>query len=335
MAQDVVVTIDARKPAPLIGLGKPLILAQKTGPSSFRNYSTIDAVKVDFAEGTPAYKKAFALLGQNTKPASIAIATYDSAATVGEPKTAAEAIAKYYYHDWFFLLLTSDVQTEQIAVGDYVEAKKSKMLVVKTATTAARDAIKEKDYKYVINFYHTVADEMPDAALVGELGSKTVGSITWKFKALTGITPLELGDELDEVHAAGAIAYVRKNGRAETSEGITVSGDYIDNVHGEQWVILEISKNVQNLFSQTDKVPYDHRGIEMIAGVTRTALKFGHTNGIVAEDDANNPIYTVSTIPRSESPAADRGARIYNGVSFYFEAAGAIHGAGIKGEVVY
>lgn len=335
MAKDVVVTIDARKPAPLTGLGKPLILAQKTGTSFFRNYSSIEAVAVDFPTNTATYKKAFAALGQNTKPATIAIATYDSAAVAaGEPKTAAEAIAKYYYHDWFFLLLTNDVQAEQIAVGDYVEAKKSKIMAIKTPTTTARDAIKAKAYKYVINFYHTVADEMPDAAVVGELGSKTVGSITWKFKALTGITPLENVD-LDEIHAAGAIVYTRKNGRAETSEGITVSGDYIDNVHGEQWVILEITKNVQNLFSQTDKVPYDHRGIEMIAGVTRTAIKRGHTNGIVAEDEAKNPVYTVSAIPRSESPAADRGARIYNGVSFYFEGAGAIHGAGIKGEVVY
>lgn len=334
MTQDVVVTIDARKPAPLTGLGKPLILAPKTGTSTFRNYSSIEAVAVDFTEETATYKKAFAVLGQNTKPAAIAIATYDSGALeAGEPKTPAEAIAKYYNHDWFFLLLSSVVQTEQIAVGDYVEAKKSKMLVIKTATPAARDAVKAKEYKHVINFYHTVEDEMPDAALVGELGSKTVGSITWKFKSLTGITPLDV--DTDEMSAAGAIVYVRKNGRGETSDGITVSGDFIDNVHGEQWVISEITKNVQNLFSQTEKVPYDHRGIEMIAGVTRTALKQGHRNGIIAEDEARNPVYTVSTIPRSESPDADRGARVYNGVSFYFEGAGAIHGAGIKGEVVY
>lgn len=333
--QDVTVSIELRKPSSLIGLGKPLIIAEKAGESTFKTYSSIDTVKPDFAETTEVYKKAAAVFAQDHRPSTLAIATYDPAATVTDPKTAAEAISKYYDHDWFFLL-TADIElTDEVAVADYVEGKKFKMYVVKTTDAESRNAFKVKDYDYVIDFYHPTAGEQADAALVGELGSQEVGSITWKFKSLTGITPLGLNaDELAAIHEDGAIAYVKKAGIAQTSEGITVSGEYIDVMHGKSWVKTNMENNIQSAFANNGKVSFDSRGIALFDSAATTVLQRAFAQGIIAADEDDNPIYTVTTVPRSKTLPADRASRVYNGLSFSFELAGAIHSAEIKGEIL-
>ena len=81
--QDVKVIIDIKKPASMIGLGKPLILAEKTGAElTYKNYAEIEAVEVDFEKSTNAYKKAFAVFAQGDyRPDELAIITYDPAQT--------------------------------------------------------------------------------------------------------------------------------------------------------------------------------------------------------------------------------------------------------------
>lgn len=330
---DVTVQIDLRKPATLIGLGKPLIIAQKTGASSIKHYSDIDAVVVDFATNTDAYKEAAAVFAQENRPATLAIATYDTAAVDDSPKTAVEAFNTYYDEDWFFATSATDVSADQIAVADANELKKFKFFVARIADTAGRDAIKVKDYDFTIGIYHP-ADEPIAGALIGECGSQTVGSITWKFKQLKGITPTEVSsDELDAIHGDGLIAYVTKAGENQTSEGITVSGEYIDVMHGKSWIKNNIENRVQQAFVANGKIPFDNRGISLLSGEVKTVMEQGYKNGIIAQDDAKNPIYTVTAATRGETPVSDRAARVYNGLSFGFELAGAVHAANITGEI--
>jgi len=333
--KDVTVTIDLVKPPRLLGFGKPLIVTKKTGESTIKNYAELSAVKADFAETTAAYKKAAAIFAQDHTPAEIAIATYDSAALANNPKTPVEAVTKYFENDWYFLLTTDATNAEQIAVADYVESQKYKIYVTKATAAADRTAFKAKTYDRTLVFYHTIVAEEPDAALIGELGSQTVGSVTWKFKTLKGITPLDLTKtELNAIHADKAIAYVTKAGIPQTSEGIMVSGEYIDIVHGKDWTQANIENNVQTAFANAPKLPFDARGISVIKGQVETALLQATDNGIIAKDDDGNPLYTVTALSRTEVPASERGARKYNGVSFSFELAGAIHEANITGSIL-
>ncbi|PFJ03232.1 DUF3383 family protein [Priestia megaterium] len=365
--QDVTVSIDLVKPSGLIGLGKPLILAKKAGTSAYKTYSDIDSVKVDFAETTEAYKKAAAIFAQKNRPATLAIATYypsdssvqtsgtdvETTPTVGGTTTDIEtngvdlysgetvveaiidAVSLYYDHDWFFLLTADADLTDQIAVADYLEGKKFKKFVVRTVDSESRNAFKVKDYEHTINFFHPVVGEKADAAFVGEVGSQEVGSVTWKFKTLKGITPIDITkDELMVIHQDGAIAYVSKAGVPQTSEGIVVSGEYIDVMHGKAWVKTNIENSIQSAFSTNKKIPFDHRGINLLDAQTTTVLKQAFSQGIIAADADENPIYTVNTLSREETPAEDRAKRVYNGLSFSFELAGAIHEANIKGEIL-
>ncbi|WP_026678214.1 DUF3383 family protein [Fictibacillus gelatini] len=331
--QDVKVTIDLVKPAGLVGLGKPLILAKKTGTSTIKNYSDLDAVKVDFPDTTNTFKKAQAIFAQEHRPQEIAIATYDTAGTTDNSPV--KVLDKYYDYDWFFVLTADATVTEQLAVADFVQSQNFKMFVAKVSTAADRNGFKQKAYDRTVVFYHTIDTEHPDAALVGELGSQPVGSITWKFKKLNGITPLNVSaSELATIHTDGAIVYVTKSGRPQTSEGQVASREYIDVMHGKDWIKVNMENEIQAVFSNNPKVPYDGRGISLVEGAATTTLKQAFTNGIIAADNDGNPLYTVTAKSRNDVPAGDRASRVYNGLSFSFQLAGAIHSANITGQIL-
>ncbi|MFB7302618.1 DUF3383 family protein [Heyndrickxia sporothermodurans] len=329
---DVTVKIDLVKPSGLVGLGKVLILAKKTGESTIKNYSEITKVLIDFPKETNAYKKAAAVLGQENRPKEIAIATYDPDGM--EVTTAEDAITKYYDKDWFFVVTADAELADQLKVADFVEGKAFKMYAVKTTDPESRNAFKAKAYDYVIIFYHP-NDEEADAALVGELGSQEVGSITWKFKRLAGLTPIDIdSSELKAIHEDGAIAYVTKAGDPQTSEGIVASGEYIDVMHSKSWIKVNIENSIQKAFSNNKKISFGTDGISLMNGQVTTVLEKGVDQKMIAKNDDGEPLYSVTTLSRSEVSAADRANRIYNGLSFSFELDGAIHEANITGEIL-
>jgi hypothetical protein len=334
--QDAVVTIDLVKPATYIGFGKPLILAEKAGASAIKNYRDLTDVVVDYAITTNAYKKAAAIMAQEHRPREIAIASYDPATIVeGEPKTTAEAADKYFDADWYFLLTADALQAEKIAVADFIDTKDYKKYVTFTATVADGASFKAKNYKHTLDFYHTHADEEADAALVGELGNQQVGSITWKFKSLVGITPIDVNKEqLQAIHDRGAIAYVMKSGMPQTSEGILVNGEFIDVMHGRDWVKFNMELKIQEAFKNVKKIPYNYKGIALLEAQATTVLEQAARFGIVDKDSNDRPRYTITTIPVEEIAIEQQNSRIYQGLFFNYRPENAIHATNITGQIL-
>lgn len=332
--QDVTVTIDIKKPSALIGLGTPLILVNKTGESTYKEYTNLEVIKTALTESSNGYKLAKVIFDQgDARPEKIAIATYDSSA--GEPVTAVSVLEKYFYNDWYFVLLDTGEVADYKAISDAVEAKGLKVAahVVDDATDLATLTTTKYDRTFIIE--HDKAAELPHAALIGAVGSRPVGSVTWKFKTLKGVTPRDLTPvELSDIHTSGAIAYVTKAGIAQTSEGKMVSGEYIDVIHGKDWVKLNIEQRVQTLLSTNSKIPYTDSGIAQIESEVRTVFEIAGQNGIIATNDSGQYLYTITTKGRNEVSVEDRATRKYNGLSFNFELAGAIHEANIKGEIL-
>ncbi|WP_313893857.1 DUF3383 family protein [Psychrobacillus sp.] len=333
--QDVTVIIDIKKPSALIGLGTPLILANKAGASTYKEYLDLESIKTAFGDTSDAYKLAKKVFDQGDyRPQKVAIATYDLAASPTVIK-AVDTLEEYFYNDWYFVMLDTGVVADYKAISDVVEEKALKIAAHVLSDPADLATLAAGKYDRTFVFEHNKPEELPHAAIIGRVGSRPVGSLTWKFKTLKFVTSRDLtATELNDIHTAGAIAYVTKAGIDQTSEGKMLSGEFIDVIHGKDWVKLNIEQQVQYLLSTNPKIPYTDSGIAQIEGAVRTVLEIAGQNGIIATDDAGQYLYTITAKGRNEVLASDRAGRKYNGLSFSFELAGAIHEAKINGEIL-
>lgn len=326
--KDVSVIIDLATPAPLVGLGRPLILVEKTGAVSYKEYASLDALAVDFPADTATFKKAETYLSQANHDAMVAVATYQT----GAPDS---ALLQFANRAWHFALLVSSVSADQVKVAQFVDGLDFKFFAAQVSDNTGREALKV--YKRTIIFDHPTAGEHLDAAAVGALGSLEVGSITWKFKGgFAKVTPRYLSEgELGEIEQDNAISYVVKGGKGQLSNGITGTGQFIDNLHGKDFVKVDMENEIQNVLQNAPKIPYDNRGIGLIEGAATTTLQRAYTQGIIAQSADKLPDYEITALSREESNASDRAQRVYKGLSFRYAAAGAIHEVDVYGQITF
>lgn len=329
---DVTVTIDIQKPTPKLGFGKPLILGTSAAGNAYKTYAELSAVVVDYPSSTEEYKAASALFGQDDDaPAEIAIMARKTGTT---PETLEDVLDKIFTKDWYFLITTSTAVDDITTIAEAVEQDNSREFFFRTSSKADLATIYAEGYTRTTGFYHTDVTKYPEAAWIGRCGSAPVGSLTWKSKTLTGIQPLDINaTELAAIHALGANTYVTKAGDNVTSEGKTMSGEYIDIIHSKDYIVFSIQYAIQKLLNQSPKIPYTDAGIAMLEGETRTVLKRGVNQGMIALDADNLPLYSTAFKSRAEVDAADRANREYNDGTFDFELAGAIHKTKIRGTI--
>ncbi|KEQ22875.1 DUF3383 family protein [Paenibacillus tyrfis] len=328
--KDVNVVIDIQKPTPKIGFGKPLILGSSTTGHEYKTYLDIDAVKADFATNTEVYKAAFALFNQGDQsPREVAVMCRK---TADPPETLTDVLAKAFTKDWYFLVTTSDTLADVTAIADAVEQDNSRQFFFVTSKKTDLTAIKAKKYTRTTAVYHADTSSYPEAAWIGRAGSAEVGSVTWKFKTLTGIQAMNItATELNEVHELGANTYVTKAGDDVTSEGKVVSGEYIDIVHAKDYIKFSIEYAVQKLLNSSPKISYDDTGIAQIESAVKTVLQRAFNQGMIARDADGIGMYGTRFKNRAEVDPADRTARKYSGGEFWFDLAGAIHQTTIRG----
>lgn len=326
--KDVKVIIDLQRPTPKVGLGKPMIIGPATDATPYKVYYDLDAVREDFAIVTEVYKAAYAMFNQgNDAPESIAVMQYATDGLV-------DFLPSIFSKDWYYLISTSNVVADVTAIGDAVELDNSRLYFTRSSSETDLAVIFARKYTRTAVMYHSNVSNYPEAAWVGRAGSAQAGSLTWKFKTLTGISSMDITTtELMEIHALGANTYVTKAGDDITSEGKMVSGEYIDIMQSQDYLILNIELVIQKLFNRSPKVRYDNTGIAQMEGEVKTVLRRADLNGMIAHDDNGLPIYSTTFKSRSQVDPADREQRVYNDGSFEFELAGAIHKSTIRGVI--
>lgn len=338
---DVIVNIDIKKTTGLnVDFGKPLIIAELTSAVAYKEFASLEEVKETYTGNTDAEKKVIAMaemiFKQEHKPKKIAIACCSPAEESASTPALVDLLNSMYDKDWYYLLCADNTQNIVIALADVIEANKRKMYVTRTSTNTVLEAIKAKKYTRTVVFFHEPVEEYADAGLVGECGARTVGEITWKFKTINGLTPADYTQtKIDSIHADGGICYVTKAGDNITSEGIVVSGEYIDVMNAMDWIQFNVEYRVQKLFNSNPKIPYTNNGISMIENEVLGVLQTAYSNGIIAENDDNIPEYSTDFPGRSETSALDRQKREYNLGSFEAVLSGAIHVAVIRGYISY
>ena len=305
------------------------ILLRKTDPNTgaiYREYANADAVGNDYTTDSIVYKKALTYFAQDNCSDRIAVLDYDPA------KTSASLEAFWYFNWTFAIQAESKIDQDTVTLSNIFEANKDHFLVLQTNNVADYQQLNAQNY--VIGLEHDPAEYM-DAAIVGAVATLTVGSVTWKFKNLKGITPESLtSTELSDINKANAIAYVEVNSTGETSEGWALSGEYIDVLHGMIWIKTNMSGQLESFLQSNGKVSYDQAGITQLSGIATQVLEQAYQQGIIMQSQTTGKgDYSVTASARSKQSTADISARKYDGLSFTYHVSGAIHDITVNGEV--
>jgi hypothetical protein len=111
-----------------------------------------------------------------------------------------------------------------------------------------------------------------------------------------------------------------------TSNGQVASGEYIDVIHGMDWLKARIQNLVFTALVNVDKVPFTDGGVQMVVSPLKAALEEGKQNGVLAS-------YEVAFPAVADVSVTDKGRRFLPDVNFTGVLAGAIHGTKINGVV--
>ena len=250
---------------------------------------------------------------------------------------------------WEFATIVSSSANDSVVLANAIDTYGRKFAVLGMKTEAEEATYEEvasiEDAPFYGNertivFLANGAGDKNDhykavGALIGALGNRQPGSITWKFKTLKGVAPSQInGTALAKATELGINLYVTKAGADQTSEGMTTGLEYIDNLHADDWVRAEIESSIQNLLKNTDKLTYGTEGIAQLEAAVTTVLRTATDNDIILVDPATNAgQFTVTAGTREQQAPSDVAARKYAGLSFTYTRAGAIHDVTVHGTI--
>jgi len=274
-----------------------------------------------------------------TGPASVTIATVQNGQAV---QTWAEALTATLAEDsdWYFLvpMLNGSGDSADIAALAALIEVEDKLMGVSTdeaaiITSASDDTASDLQaaaYDRTFLLYSEDEDNYPITGWIGGQSPKDPGSITWKFKPITGI----IADTLTTSEKGYAIAkncntYETVAGiNMITSEGVVASGEYIDIMRGTDWLEQKMAEDIFTLLANSDKVPFTTPGIAQVGAIVAYWLNRGVEAGLLAEGTI-----TITLPKLANIPAGEKSIRYLNGITFSATYAGAIHKVGITGKI--
>lgn len=239
---------------------------------------------------------------------------------------------------------TTNDLADTVALSNFIDGKKERFAVVGLPATN-ENVEKISDTKKAfgnsprtiifVSGTNQAEAEYGIGGLVGAVGNETVGDVTWKFRKIGGVKPVDLTvTQIQKLHENNAFTYVTKAALDQTSEGKTLSGEFIDALHGDDWVKASLETELQKLLSNSKKITFDSAGIAQIDATVTAVLTTATNNGIISENpETKAGEFTVSTVSRAESSEEDVAQRNYTGLSFSYTRSGAIHTVRVNGQI--
>jgi hypothetical protein len=333
------------------GFGTLLILGDNGnfgGGSLIRTYTSLAGVADDFETTDEEYKAATAYFSASPRPRELKIGIWDSGAETPDIVADLELV-RDQDADWYGLVITSRSKSDQLAIAAWAEANtvifgtsSDEAEIVDTAYSSDTGGgaslakqFEEASYARTWLMYHPDADgsaddPWADAAWFGKMLPTQPGAATWKFKTLAGVPVYTLtATQLTNVNAKKCNYYIDVAGVDITQEGWCASGEYIDVIHGVDWLQARIEERVFGLLVRSPKIPYTDAGVATITAEIRAALDLAVARNVLAADPA-----PVVSAPRVlDVPTNDRALRFLPDVKFGGRLAGAIHSLDIRGVV--
>jgi len=314
--------------------GKCLILTtQVTQP--YKEYSSLAALGDDYDSETEAYKAASALFSQEPSVDKIAIVGIEKG--VDSFTDVIDGLNQVVIAKDFTFLVSNEIDTENI--GELASwATANKKFYGATIPFSQVGTIPSPNSDYVFYFVSENKNEYPEAALIGRCSTFPLGSATWMFKKLNGVTPQKFDDQATAVELINEekfITYVEKYGIQMTTGGFVTSGEYIDVMLGVLWIQTDMEIRIQNLLVNTPKIPYDNGGIALIAAQVEATLKDATTRTIIRKGEGGLGEYEIQIPDVSDINPNDIANRELKDIAWQAKLAGAIHHVVINGLVQY
>lgn len=323
-----------------------LLVATNVVPVAFTERVRIytdaaDMLDDGFLEGSDAYNAVQAAFAQSPRPVRVMVGRVD----LDAPETWAaglNAIAEEN-NDWYGLVATTHDVDDQLAIAAWVESfSTSKIYGTSTSDPNALVALAETDVGFQLKalnrlrtftFYTADVTQYPEAAMFAVGLGPDPGTITWAFKDFSGITPADnlTTTQSTNAQAKNYLLYQTVGGVQITENPKTAQGEWIDIVHGVDWLTARITERIFGLLVNSPKVPFTDAGITSIVAEISAQLSIATSVGFLTEDKP----YEVIAPKAIEVPNADKAARTLNGVKFTGYLAGAIHFVGVQGVVTY
>lgn len=248
-----------------------------------------------------------------------------------------------YNSDWYCALINSNVEADILSAAGKIESLK-RFLIVRSSDADNLDSadtgsvlyqLKALSYDRTALMYNgDTTTKFIDSAWAGRMLPTTPGSENWAFKVLIGVTADDLGSsQASGVFANNGNTFEILAGQSVTRFGKCVSGEYIDIIRGADWLKARLQENLFSLLINSEKVPFEDAGGDMIENSMREIFEQAVSNGFIAKDRDNKGLYSITVPDVSDIPSADRLARLFSGITFAGTLAGAVNKIGISGNL--
>ena len=170
-------------------------------------------------------------------------------------------------------------------------------------------------------------DPIPDVAYFGKMLTKHPGTPTWKFKSLQAVPTYDLDEgQFTRTQEKNATVYCLVADVPTTFEGKVAAGEFIDVIHGCDWLEARIQALIFAKLVQVDKVPFTNAGIIMIVDELRRALDEAIRVQLLADYEIGRP-------DAADVSPLEKGKRVLPDITFEGTLAGAIHAVQVRGVV--
>lgn len=311
-----------------------------------REYGSLaEVLAAGFGTTSFIYQAAAKVFSQDISPDRVYVgrkSTGVDGTETWEAALTAMSVDVSYGDKWYGLCVATRLNSDQQDIADWVQANDRLCILASadaniyasgTQTTIAdylkTNSLDRSAVIYSPNVSDSTDDDCPDAAWFGKMFPKDPGGASWAYKTLSGVATYGLtGAQFTLLEGRNANSYSAVAGVPVTRYGTVGSGEYLDVMHGIDWLTARIQNLVFTPIAQLDKVPFTDSGVQIIAGQLRAALEEGVTVGLLAKDSI------VISAPKVIDVAADKkAARILPDVTFTAVLAGAIHKTEIEGVV--
>ena len=176
-----------------------------------------------------------------------------------------------------------------------------------------------------------------DGGVLGYFAPLTIGNYTFKWQTINGVSrtsysTTDISSLTDE--DVNANTYRRKSGVNYIIEGVASDGSFLDIRVIKDWLQARLEEDLLQLFTDNQKVSYDDAGIAQVESVIRKRLKNAFNNGIIAEDEEGEAMFSVNVPKRADIPTNDRANRVLPDIEFEMTISGAVHSVDVTGVIL-